>query len=142
MSRKVTAMFLSVFLVLSAFVVPASAAEFKGGTASPAYEVGVNPTSELAVSGTIARCSCAISGRNCVKITAEQTLEKYWGLWIWTSVDGARWAKTVNSSTISMSNTKSGLSSGKYRLKTVFTLTDSSGKTETITVYSSEKTVS
>lgn len=36
---------------------------------------------------------------------------------------------------------KQHLSSGKYRLKTVFTLTDKNGKTETITVYSDEKSV-
>lgn len=39
------------------------------------------------------------------------------------------------------SNTKYELESGNYRLKTVFTLTDKQGKTETITVYSDEKTV-
>ncbi len=40
-----------------------------------------------------------------------------------------------------MSNTKTGLKSGKYRLKTIFTLTDKYGKTETITVYSDERSV-
>ena len=39
MSRKMTAMFLSVFMVFSVIVVPASAAEFKGGTAFPAYDI-------------------------------------------------------------------------------------------------------
>ena len=34
-----------------------------------------------------------------------------------------------------------GLSSGKYRVKSVFTLTNSSGKTETITVYSSTESI-
>lgn len=134
MSRKITAMILAVFLVLSMFVVPASAAEFKNDTVSPAYEIGQRPTSELSISGATASCDSRINGINCVKITAEQTLEKYWGLWIWTSVDGTSWTKTVNSSTLTMSNTKSGLASGTYRLKTVFTLTDSSGKSETITV--------
>lgn len=40
-----------------------------------------------------------------------------------------------------MSNTKSGLDSGTYRLRTDFTVTSTSGSTETITVYSAEKTV-
>lgn len=140
MSRKIIAMILSVFLVLSLFVVPISAAEFKGETAAPAYEIARGSSSILTTSGTTATCVSKAEGQ-CVKITSEQTLEKYWGLWICTSADGAHWTKTVNSRSISMSNTKSGLANGKYRLKTVFTLTDSSGKTETITVYSSEKTV-
>ena len=37
-----------------------------------------------------------------------------------------------------MLHTKSGLSSGTYRIETVFTLTANDGKTETITVYSEE----
>ena len=140
MSKKITAIILAIFLVLSVIVVPMSAAEFNGNAASPAYEIGHDPTSVLTIYGTTATCLSKINGQS-VKITAEQTLEKYWGLWIWTSVDGANWTKTVNSSTLTMSNTKSGLASGTYRLKTVFTLTDSSGKSETITVYSSEKAI-
>ena len=140
MSRKITAAFLAVFLVLSVIIVPVSAAGFKDNAVSPTYDIGHDPTSGLTISGTTATCLSKINGK-CVKITAEQTLEKYWGLWIWTSVDNAHWTKTVNSNTLTMSNTKNGLSSGKYRLKTVFTLTDSSGKSETITVYSSEKTI-
>lgn len=56
-------------------------------------------------------------------------------------VDGASWSKTVKSSNLSMSNTKSGLDSGTYRLRTDFTVTSTSGSTETITVYSKEKSV-
>lgn len=73
---------------------------------------------------------------------SEKAIEKYSGwFWIWNSVDGASWTKTVNTNSISMSNSKSGLSSGTYRLKSVFTLTSSSGKTETITIYSTEKSI-
>ncbi|MGN0682816.1 MAG: hypothetical protein ACI4JY_03980, partial [Oscillospiraceae bacterium] len=87
-------------------------------------------------------CTSSSGGVDVVKITVEQTLEKYSGwFWIWNSVDGASWTKTVNTNTICLSNTKSGLTSGKYRLKSVFTLTSSSGKTETVTIYSDERTV-
>ena len=41
-----------------------------------------------------------------------------------------------------MSNSKNGLSSGTYRLKTVFVLKSSDGKTETATAYSDEQTIS
>ena len=75
------------------------------------------------------------------QITVEHTLEKHWGLWIWSEVDGASWTKTVYSDTIRLSNTKSGLDSGTYRLKSVFTLKSSSGEPEIITIYSDEETV-
>ena len=109
---------------------------------SPAYEYADNPTSILTTSGQTAYCTSKTDG-NAVSITVEQTLEKYSGwFWIWNDVEGASWTKTENSGAIAMTNTKSGLPSGKYRLKSVFTLTSSSGKTETITIYSDEKNIS
>lgn len=109
---------------------------------SPAYEIGANPTSNLSVSGKTAYCTSVVGGKKAVSITVEQTLEKYSGWFaIWNDVDGAYWSKTFNQITISFSNTKSGLASGTYRLKSVFSLTNSSGKTETITIYSQEKSV-
>lgn len=109
---------------------------------SPAYEYADSVSSRLYISEQTATCRSDADGCNVVSITVEQTLEKHSGwFWIWNSVDGANWTKTVNLNSISMSNTKSGLSSGTYRLKSVFTLTSSSGKTETITVYSEEKTI-
>ena len=77
-----------------------------------------------------------------MSISVEQTLEKYSGwLWIWNEVDGAKWLSSVNRNSITVYNSKSGLSSGTYRLKSIFTLTSSSGETETITVYSEEKII-
>lgn len=109
---------------------------------APAYEIAKYAVSRLSISGQTAYCTSETDGYDAVSITVEQTLEKYSGwFWIWNDVDGASWTETINESTISVSNTKSGLSSGKYRLKSVFTLTNSDGKTETITIYSSEKTV-
>ena len=92
----------------------------------------------MSISGTTAYCSSKVSGPSVKSITAEQSLEKFWGLWIWNEVDNANWTKVVNSSTITMSNKKYNLESGTYRLKTVFTLTATNGETETITVYSGE----
>ncbi len=76
-----------------------------------------------------------------VKITAVQTLERQGFLWIRSTYDNTTWTKTVYSNMLTMSNTKTGLSGGKYRLKTTFTLTDKNGETENITVYSDEKSV-
>ena len=108
---------------------------------SPLYEIADSAWSYLNLNGSSASCSSNVRKSSAVKITAEQYLQKQGFLWIWSTYDGAEWTKTVNANTISMSNSKSGLTSGKYRLKTVFTLTDKNGKTETITVYSDEKSV-
>lgn len=40
-----------------------------------------------------------------------------------------------------MTNYKNNLESGTYRLKTVFTVTSKNGQTETIAVYSGEKSI-
>ena len=107
----------------------------------PAYEIATYVTSNLSISGQTAYCTSSATGADTVSITVEQTLQKQGFLWLWYGVDGASWTKTVNKKTITFVNTKSGLSGGKYRLKSVFTLTDSAGKKETITVYSAEKSI-
>jgi len=98
--------------------------------------------SYLTITSSTAECKSVCDGMAGVtQITVEHTLEKHWGLWIWNEVDGASWTKTVDTRAISLVNTKSGLDSGTYRLKSVFTLTNSSGKSETITIYSEEETI-
>ena len=108
---------------------------------APAYEIAIDVTSNLSISGQTAYCKSNANGINAVSITVEQTLQKQGFLWLWYGVDGANWTTTVNDNSISVVNTKSGLSSGKYRLKSVFTFTDKNGKSETITVYSNEKSI-
>lgn len=109
-----------------------------GSPAAPAYEVPGNTIAQLSVTGTTATCKSHAMGIDIVSITVVQTLQKYRVFGIWTTHDGTSWTSTVNSNRIYVSKTKSGLSSGKYRLKSEFTLTDSAGKTEKITTYSSE----
>lgn len=112
------------------------------GSVSPLYEIAKNAYSEPNIVGTAAECISQASGDNTAKITVVQTLEKYSGwFWIRNDVDGAVWSKTVNSGSIRLVNTKSGLSGGKYRIKSVFTLTDKQGKTQTITICSDERSV-
>ncbi len=109
---------------------------------SPLYDIAISVSSELNIVETKAECVSRALGDNTVKITAEQTLQKYSGwFWIWDDVDDASWSKTVNDGSIRLSNTKSYLTNGNYRVKSVFILTDTDGKTETITVYSDEKSV-
>lgn len=134
--------FVGLCMSLSVSVSAETIYPFIDSDVSPAYAIANTPVSELNIIGKKAYCTSTTDGANAVSITVEQTLEKYSGwLWVWESVDGASWTKTVNKKTISVGNTKSGLSSGTYRLKSVFTLASLDGKSETITVYSSEKTV-
>lgn len=142
--KKILAIVLTALCLFAAVgtVACADAVSNPDDVISPAYEYADSVSSRIYISEKTATCRSDADGCNVVSITVEQTLEKHSGwFWIWNSVDGANWTKTVNLNSISMSNTKSGLSSGTYRLKSVFTLTSSSGKTETITVYSDEKKV-
>lgn len=109
--------------------------------AAPHYEKAVDVKSKLKVNNTTAVCdSAAIGNKNVESITAVQTLEKQGFLWFWSACGDASWTETAQSNILAMSNAKYGLESGNYRLKTVFTLTDKSGDTETVTVMA-EKTV-
>lgn len=138
---KIISLLMSLMMCFS-LSVPASAQTVPTGIVQPYYEKANDAKSNLYISGTTATCKSDVIGNSdVVTITATQYLQKQGLLWIWSTYDGAKWTKTVNANTISMSNSKSGLESGKYRLKTVFTLTDKNGKTETITVYSDEKSV-
>lgn len=100
-------------------------------------------TSQLYISGTTATCVSTYSSSSgeTSKVTIVQSLEKHSFLWIWNTYDG-EWSKTTNGGSTALTNKVFDLPSGTYRVKSVFTLTDSSGKTETITIYSAEKTIS
>ena len=145
--RKII-MIIIALATIFAISVNASAASESGygflNSASPYYQTASNVVSTLTITGTTAKCESKVVGHSDVtKCTIQQTLEKHSGwFWIWNNVDGANWTYTITSSSAKVTNNISGLSNGTYRLKSVFTLTTSSGKSETITVYSSEKTIS
>ncbi len=120
--------FISAFIILaiavsSVFALPVSAYA-KGSVvtdiAQPCYEYTLSAKSELTVSGDTATCSSRITGLSGVtKITAVQYLEKK-TLWWWNPVDS--WEYTVNGAALEMYNSKSGLESGTYQVRTVFTV--------------------
>lgn len=140
--RRVISLLMSLLMCFSVSAA-ASAQTVSLGIAEPYYEIASNARSDLYLSGTTADCESYVIGNSgVVKIVAEQYLQRQGFLWIWTTYDDAEWTKTSYTSTLYMTNTKTGLKSGKYRLKTIFTLTDKYGKTETITVYSGERSVS
>jgi len=129
-------------LLCFTFSATASAKTISSYVVQPYYEKAQEAKSILNINGTDAICESSLVGDpDVIKIVAVQTLEKQGFLWIWGTYDETVWTKTVHTNTLTMSNTKIGLSSGKYRLKTVFTLTDKNSKTETITVYSDERSV-
>lgn len=139
--RKVISI-LMCFLMCFSLSVTASAQTIPTGIVQPYYENAREARSTLTINGTTAICESNVKGYSDVtKIEAVQTLQKQGLFWTWSKYDGAEWTKTVYSNTLAMSNTKTGLSSGKYRLKTVFTLTNKNGETETITVNSDVKSV-
>lgn len=108
---------------------------------SPAYVIANSCTADLEIQNGTAYCTSIAEGTDAVSITVTQTLQKYWGLWIWNDVDGATWTKTADISSVCLYSTKSNLKSGKYRVKPTFVLTDGNGESETITIYSNEQKV-
>lgn len=96
----------------------------------------------LSLSGSSATCTSTYTDTSGVtaKVVITQTLEKHSFLWIWNTVGGA-WTKTSYNGNVSFTNKASNLESGTYRVKTVFDVTSSDGATESITLYSTEKTV-
>lgn len=82
--------------------------------AQPLYAYTKSVRSNLSISGTTATCTSTVNGAaNVTKIVATQYLQKK-VLWWWTEVD--HWPKTVNGNYLSMTNTKTGLDSGTYRV--------------------------
>lgn len=140
--KYISATLLSVLLICILAVPVSAAAANPGGTAAPMYTIAQGPYSDLYINGTSAYCDSSTGSSGAVSITVVQTLQKHKSWLSWEDVSDASWSKTVSASSITASNSKSGLESGKYRLKSVFTLENSAGTIETVTIYSSEQTVS
>lgn len=137
MLKKVLAVILTVAMMFSLSTVTSyadSPSTFDISTA--------NKTSTLNISGTTATCKSVYQdGVTVQSIKIVQTLEKHSFLWFWDTV-GGEWTKTsTNTTSTSLTNTKSGLTSGTYRVVSVFTVTLSDGTTQTATIYSDEKTL-
>ena len=96
---------------------------------------------DLRISGTYADYSAGCyAGTGIEKIQIGLTLEKFWGLFIWTrKVDTIN--KTFycnNSKSIRFDLAKSGLDTGTYRSVADFTVTLKDGRVEKFTRYSAE----
>ncbi len=97
-------------------------------------------TSTLTISGAKATCTSKATGYSgeTTKIVIEQILQKKTSSDTWSEVES--WSDTIANYKASATNTKSSLSSGTYRLKTIFTVYAGSDY-EVLTKYSTEKIV-
>lgn len=89
---------------------------------SPQYNYTQSCSSELSFSGSTATCRSVATGyiNQTTKIIFFQILQKKNVSGGWDDIDS--WTSIVNNYKGSVTKTKSGLSSGTYRLKTVFTV--------------------
>lgn len=135
MLKKITAVFL--VLIISTFVLC---------TIVSANDISLHTTylyncsSTLTISGTTATCTSKATGYygETTKITISQTLQKKNSSGDWEYVDS--WSETDQGYKGSATNYKYNLSSGTYRLKSVFTVYAGSDS-ETVEKYSFEETV-
>ena len=85
----------------------------------PRYSYTNYASSSLSISDNEATCISSISAKStATKITATQYLEKKNGT-TWSTVSGGTWSDSANGISLNMFNSKSNLSSGTYRLRTV-----------------------
>ena len=107
---------------------------------SPYYLYTYTAKSKLTISNRTAECESTLEGYMSVtKISAAQYLEKKNGS-EWETVSLGTWSNSVDGDRLIMSNTKSNLSSGTYRLRTVFTVY-SGTKSESVEMVSDETTI-
>lgn len=102
------------------------------------YDIAGVKRSLISYTGGRAHCVSSITDTdNVIKhVKIDQSLEKFAFLWFWTVEDGPR-SYNSGSGNATFQNYKS-VSTGTYRVKSVFTVTLKDGRSETVTVYSSE----
>lgn len=101
---------------------------------APAYSYTSNCNSQLTITGSTAECYSYVTGYygSTTKIVIKQILQKKTSSGNWEDV--CSWNSTINNFKGSVTNYKYSLSSGTYRLKSVFTVYAGSNY-ETITKY-------
>ena len=137
MFKKVITLILAVALCLSLLSVTAFADDASAYDISGAYK-----SSNLGISGSTATCGSSYDGTTFVKsIKIVQSLEKYSYLWVWDTVGSEVSRTDTDTNYMSFTNIRVNITSGTYRVKSVFTVTLYDGTSETVTVYSEEVTV-
>ncbi len=107
---------------------------------SPSYSYTNDCNVSLSISNQKATCESTLTGyyNETTKIVITQTLQKKNSNNTWDDI--CSWSTTIYNFRGSLTSTKSSLSSGTYRLKTVFKVYAGSNY-ETITAYSNSKTI-
>lgn len=134
MFKRIVTVLLAVIMCFSLFAVTVSASETATFDISSASK-----TSLLTFSGTTASGKSIYNDTETVaSVVITQTFQKKGTLWFWSSVGDDVERTYFNIANVALTSTKPGLSSGKYRLKTKFTVTLADGTTKSDVVYSSE----
>ena len=133
MKRRISAFMLIITILSSLCGVTVCAVEAR-------YSYTTTATSTLYISSNTAYCKSKARGKTtATKIEAVQYLEKKSGSKWYVVTDGT-WTDSVNDSLLIVSNNKSGLTSGTYRVRTVFTVYSGSDS-EKVTAISKEVTI-
>ena len=131
MKRRISAFMLIIAILSTLCGVTVCAVE-------PRYSYTTTATSTLYISSNTAYCKSKARGKTtATKIEAVQYLEKKSGSKWYVVTDGT-WTDSVNDSLLIVS--KSGLTSGTYRVRTVFTVYSGSNSEE-VTAISTEVTI-
>lgn len=127
-------------VLLTIFIICCFCTMVFAGTLTPRYMYTSSIRSSLTISGSTATCTSEVKGYlgETTKIVIEQVLEKEVSPDNWDEVDS--WTNTVNSYRSSFTNTKTGLSSGTYRVTTISKVYVGESF-EQITTYSAEKSM-
>ena len=125
---------------ISAFMLIITILSTLCGVTVCAVEPRYSYTTTLYISSNTAYCKSKARGKTtATKIEAVQYLEKKSGSKWYVVTDGT-WTDSVNDSLLIVSNNKSGLTSGTYRVRTVFTVYSGSDS-EKVTAISKEVTI-
>lgn len=141
--KKIVTILISVMLIMMSVTyisVSAKNLDFGSNEITPFYLYTYKATSDLSVSGNNVQCDSMLMGYpDATKVNATQYLQKK-NSTDWETVYNGTWSSSSNGNYLVMTNSKSNLSSGTYRLKTIFVVF-SGNEYEMITAYSSEKTI-
>lgn len=139
MLRKIISVVLSLTVIFS-FGLTVSAACGESGI-SPYYLYTLTGSSSLSISNGTATCKSQLTGISLktTKIIGNQYLEKKNGK-NWEIVDGGIWNDSTSGIILTLTNTKSSLDSGTYRVTAIFTVY-SGGSSEIVEAVSNEVTV-
>ena len=141
MKKRIVSITLMLVLMItsisSSLVVNAALPEDNGSEIQPLYTYISDLGYDLSISGTTATCSSSLSGLSSVtKMKITMTLQKK-NFLSWEDVES--WTQIVLTRGTAFEKTRTGLSSGTYRLKVVFVVY-SGTNSETATKYSSQRT--